>query len=86
MARFLLSVSCMKNANDRKGSVLMEYLIVLVFIGAVLMISSTRLFYSFVPDGAVGDYRINPPGFGEMGLKFVHFFQRTMGGLALPIP
>ncbi len=64
----------------------MEYLIVLVFIGATLMIASTKLFYSFVPSGAAGNYRINPPGFGEMGLQFVHFFQRVMGGLALPIP
>ncbi len=64
----------------------MEYLIVLVFIGATLMVASTRLFYSHVPDGATGSYRENPPGFGEMGLQFVHFYQRTMGGLALPIP
>ena len=64
----------------------MEYLIVLVFIGVTLMLASTSLFYSFVPNGAAGSFRVNPPGFGEMGLRFVHFFQRTMGGLALPIP
>ena len=86
LARFLLMFGRMKKASDRKGSVLMEYLLVLVFIGATLMVASTRLFYSHVPKGTTGSYRENPPGFGTMGLQFVHFYQRTMGGLALPIP
>ena len=65
----------------------MEYLVVLVFVGAVLMVASTRLFYSPVPEGSYsGDPRIDPRGFGEMGKKFVGFYQRTMGGLSLPVP
>ena len=76
----------MKNAKQRNGSVLMEYVIVLVFIGATLALTTTTLFYR---DGRASDgveYRADPPGFGELGKQFVGFYQRTMGGLSLPVP
>lgn len=76
----------MKNAKQRKGSVLMEYVIVLVFIGATLALSSAQLFYGHVPENQGGDLREDPPGFGELGKQFVGFYQRTMGGLSLPVP
>ena len=81
----------MKKTADRKGSVLMEYLVVLMFVGAVLMMSSTRLFYSHVSgdqaDHGLGDDpRVSPPGFGAIGRQFAGFYQRTAGGLALPVP
>lgn len=70
---------------------MMEYVIVLVFIGAALAMTSSRLFYSSIPgaqddQGLGSDPRIAPPGFGAMGVKMVGFYQRTMGGLSLPIP
>ena len=83
----------MKNEKQRKGSVLMEYLVVLVFIGATLALSSSRLFYSYIPADQkdqgfdyAGNPRANPPGFGTLGMQFVGFYQRTMGGLSLPVP
>lgn len=88
LARFLHSMLRMKNTahRNRKGSVLMEYLVALVFIGAALMVASTTLFYSPVSNGSAGDPRVNPKGFGEMGRSFVGFYQRVMGGLSLPVP
>ena len=74
LARFLLIVGCMRNMNDIRGSVLMEYIMVLTFVGAALALCSSRQFYS------------HSTGFGDLGVKFVGFFQRTMGGLALPVP
>lgn len=91
LARLVLSKGHMKKTSSRKGSILMEYLIAVVFVGAVLMIASTRLFYSHVPgdqaDQRLGDDpRVSPPGFGAFGKKFAGFYQRTAGGLALPVP
>lgn len=78
----------MKNAKQRKGSVLMEYVIMLVFIGATLALTTTTLFYRHdqVREAAGAEYRADPPGFGELGKQFVGFYQRTMGGLSLPVP
>lgn len=76
----------MKNAKQRNGSVLMEYVIVLVFIGATLALTTTQLFYSHVSANSGADLRKDPPGFGELGKQFVGFYQRTMGGLSLPVP
>ena len=76
----------MKNAKQRNGSVLMEYVIVLVFIGATLALATTQLFYGYVPENPGADLREDPPGFGELGKRFVGFYQRTMGGLSLPVP
>jgi len=64
----------------------MEYLVALVFVGAVLMVASTRLFYSPASKDDSADPRVNPEGFGEWGMKFVGFYQRTSGGLSLPVP
>lgn len=86
LARFVLNVLRMRNVNDRKGSVLMEYLVVLVFVGATLAVYSAKSFYSFSGGSSAGDFRKDPPGFGETGRKFTGFYQRTMGGIALPVP
>lgn len=64
----------------RRGSVLMEYVIVLVFVGAVLSVASSKLFYGYGPDDNDGKK------FGPLGLQIQGFYQRTMGGIALPIP
>lgn len=79
-------VCVMKKTANRKGSVLMEYLVVLVCVGAALMMASSRSFYSPVSGDYTGDARIDPKGFGELGKKFVGFYQRTAGGLSLPVP
>lgn len=82
----MLTVKCMENVNNKKGSILMEYLIVLVLIGAGLAVVSAGNFYSYSNAGATAEFRKDPPGFGSMGKKFVGFYQRTMGGIALPVP
>lgn len=64
----------------------MEYLVALVFVGVVLMVASARLFYSPAANGYSGNPRVDPKGFGEWGMKFVGFYQRTAGGLSLPVP
>ena len=64
----------------------MEYLVILVFVGAALMVASARTFYSYASGDYAGDPRIDPKGFGELGQKFVGFYQRTAGGLSLPVP
>ena len=66
------------NASRRgaqRGSVLMEYLVLLVFVGAILMVASNTLLFG------VGDAE-----FGPLGKQIQGFYQRTMGGLALPVP
>lgn len=55
----------------------MEYLVVLVFIGAVLMIASHRL---------VGGYDGKEFKLGPIGRDLQGFYQRTIGGISLPIP
>jgi hypothetical protein len=53
---------------------MMEYVVVLSGIGVALMLFTTRQFYS-VTDG-----------FGPLGRGVVAFYQRTQGGLSLPVP
>lgn len=70
----------MKNENDRtnmkseNGSMMMEYVIVLCGIGVALMVFMNREFF---------DYK---DGFGALGQGIVAFYQRTLGGLSLPVP
>jgi len=61
-------------AGGERGSVMMEYVVVLSGIGVALMLFTTRQFYS-VTDG-----------FGPLGRGVVAFYQRTQGGLSLPVP
>ena len=58
----------------------MEYLVLLVFVGAVLCAASNALFYGHVPEDNEGRK------FGPMGRQLQGFYQRTMGGLTLPVP
>lgn len=102
LARFLLLVGRMRKVKEKKGSILMEYLVV-IFAMTALVLYFANNFYSF-SDTAVFDPRIKPTGFyadasevGNVsmntetnslfhGIHFVRFYQRTMGGVALPIP
>ncbi len=69
--------SFLKGTFDaERGSVLMEYVILLVFVGVVLMVASHTLLFGFGPG----------EGLGPLGQEIQGFFQRTMGGLSLPIP
>ena len=63
----------MKQKGER-GSMMMEYVIVTAAIGMALVIYLNRSFFDF------------RDGFGEMGQMVVAFFERTVGGLSLPIP
>jgi len=53
---------------------MMEYVIVLCGIGAALAVFMNREFYSV------------KEGFGPLGQGIVAFYQRTLGGLSLPVP
>lgn len=53
---------------------MMEYVIVTAAIGMALVIYLNRSFFDF------------RDGFGELGQMVVAFFERTAGGLSLPIP
>ena len=65
----------------------MEYVILLVFVGAVLMIASTQLFmgYSTTVDPGTGATS-SKLKFGAFGREIQGFYQRTFGGLSLPVP
>ena len=64
----------MKNLREEQGSMMMEYVIVLLGIGVALMVFMNREFYSV------------SNGFGPLGQGIVAFYQRTLGGLSLPVP
>ena len=70
----------MKNETDRtnlkseNGSMMMEYVIVLCGIGVALMVLMNREFFDYTE------------GFGPLGQGIVAFYQRTLGGLSLPVP
>ncbi len=67
----------LENTFDAEhGSVLMEYVILLVFVGVIMMVASHTLLFGFGPG----------EGLGPLGQQIQGFFQRTMGGLSLPIP
>lgn len=61
--------------NRRKGSVLMEYLLVQVLVACLLMLIMNELFYNWVT-----------ASFGPGGMAIKYFYQRLLGGLSLPIP
>ena len=63
--------------GSSSGSVLMEYLVLLVFVGAVMVVASNSLFFGYTEDG----FEI-----GILGRKIQGFYQRTAGGLSLPVP
>lgn len=60
--------------KEEQGSMMMEYVIVLLGIGAALFVFMNREFYSV------------SRGFGPLGQGIVAFYQRTLGGLSLPVP
>ena len=60
--------------ESERGSMMMEYVIVLCGIGAALAVFMNR---------EVFDYS---KGFGALGQGIVAFYQRTLGGLSLPVP
>ena len=60
--------------KEEQGSMMMEYVIVLLGIGAALFVFMNREFYSV------------SNGFGPLGQGIVAFYQRTLGGLSLPVP
>ena len=60
----------------KRGSVLMEYVVLLVFVGVVVVVASNTLIFGF------GE----AAGLGPLGRQIQGFYQRTMGGLALPVP
>ena len=69
----------------------MEYVILLVFVGTVLMIASTQLFFGYSSTTSVdpdsGEESTSATlKFGAFGREIQGFYQRTLGGLSLPVP
>ena len=64
----------MKDLISEKGSMMMEYVLVLCGIGVALMVFMNREFFGY------------KNGFGPLGQGIVAFYQRTLGGLSLPVP
>ena len=58
----------------------MEYVVLLVFVGAVLSVASNSLFYGY------GNGDNEGKRFGPLGKQLQGFYQRTLGGLSLPVP
>ena len=58
------------------GSVLMEYLVVTMAIGVVMVV----VWHTQIYDSAKGEY------VGQFGLGLKAMFQRVLGYVALPIP
>ena len=54
----------------------MEYLVVLVFVGVVLLVASNAMVLGIGAEGAPG----------PLGRQLQGFYQRTMGGISLPVP
>ena len=69
----------------RKGSILMEYLIIQVFVACVLMLAM-QCEGSFNGVTCFGFYNHQKADFVGLGLKVKQFHQRIIGGLSLPIP
>lgn len=61
--------------KGRRGSVLMEYVLVQVLVACLLMLVMNELFYNW----ATGS-------FGPAGAGIKYFYQRLLGGLSLPVP
>lgn len=59
----------------RKGSMLMEYVIIQVLVACLAMATMNALFY---------DWSLNE--FGPVGAGVKYFYQRLLGGLSLPVP
>ena len=71
--------------SARKGSILMEYLIIQVFVAGALMLAMSCE-GSFNGVNCFGFYSHLKGDFVGLGLKVKEFHQRIIGGLSLPIP
>ena len=58
---------------------MMEYVVVLAGIGIAILWFSNVLFYTGPSQGATTEW-------GSLGQQLVAFYQRTLGGLSLPVP
>ena len=61
--------------KGRKGSILMEYLLLQVLVACLLMVIMNELFYNW-----------GTAKFGPAGMAVKYFYQRLLGGLSLPVP
>jgi hypothetical protein len=67
------------NRTNEKGSIMLEYVIVLTAIGVAMLWFSNVLFYTGLTKGSTTEW-------GPLGQQLVAFYQRTLGGLSLPVP
>ncbi len=68
-------LAILKFKGGKKGSVLMEYVIVQTLVACLLMIVMNSLFYNWAT-----------AEFGPVGAGIKYFYQRLLGGLSLPVP
>ena len=65
--------------KSETGSIMMESVIVLACIGIAVLWFSNVLFYTGHTQGSTTEW-------GPLGQQLVAFYQRTLGGLSLPVP
>ncbi len=71
---------CMRLVRDKRGDVMLEYVLIMTLIILPLVSGSEILFNpSGVDDAGKRD-------FGTFGNAFVEFYQRLVCGIGLPIP
>ena len=61
--------------TSRRGSVLMEYVLVQTLVACLLMAAMNASFFNWATQS-----------FGPQGLEVRSFYQRLLGGLSLPVP
>lgn len=61
--------------RSRRGSILMEYMIIQVLVACLLILTLNYTFYNWASGEYVGT-----------GLRIKYFYQRVLGGLSLPVP
>jgi len=65
--------------TDETGSIMLEYVIVLCALGVAILWFSNVLFYKGPTANVATQW-------GPLGQQLVAFYQRTLGGISLPVP
>lgn len=65
--------------TNKTGSIMLEYVIALSAIGVAVLWFSNVLLYT-------GNTSEQGSEWGPLGQQLVAFYQRTLGGIALPVP
>ena len=76
--------------KNEHGSILMEYVILIMFVGVPLMLLMQTGFYNFDEGFTLNELTLDIFGITvdvkTPGIMFKHYFQRVLTGISLPIP